>query len=319
MIPLLTAAILGILIQSPMPYLRLQVAPTESGPAKFAQVGLAVFDVCVNEGGSVVNDVPLYGQPPFIERSHLSINEWQFKPGTKDGAHINAIFLYKPTLNLPDLPSVLDVPLPDSYEELRSPFPVTIFDPGYPIEGASDGAVVMQVIITPEGGVGDIQVLNAVPTLTNAAVTAVRRWKFYLPLNRDRLSQTAVVAIYFNEPKLSAPPPDGVPTAVDIATLVSGTALAAPIGAEGTVRTDDPSGLVFVYGNSHWVVPAALISRIELVELPSQQNLIKITFSGAQNEEMVTFSLIKQAALSLATALSARTGKIIHFKGGPIS
>src|SRR5262249_20736734 len=68
-------------------------------------------------------------------------------------------------------------------------------------------------------------------------------------------------------------------------------------------------------GNSHWVVPAALISWIELVELPSQQNLIKITFSGAQNEEMVTFSLTKQAALSLATALSARTGKIIHFKG----
>ena len=37
-----------------------------------------------------------------------------------------------------------------------------------------------------------IQVLNAVPTLTNAAVRAVRRWKFYLPLNRDRLSQTAL-------------------------------------------------------------------------------------------------------------------------------
>jgi hypothetical protein len=278
----------------------------------FTEVGLAVFDLSVNARGVVADQDPLYGQPPFIEPARVSFDEWQFRQGSND-VHVNATFLFKPRLELPDSDSVLNIPPPDAQDQLASPFPVTVVNPGYPMNGMSGGAVTMQAAILPDGTVADIRVIHEATVLTAAAVAALREWRFLVPTDLQPDSRTAVVTIYFQEPELHKAAPNAAATSPP-AVIVSATSSTAPVGAAGNIEVGDPMGMNFVYADSNWVVPHALISTIEYAGDAHTQSHLTITFTGARNEEKVIFSLSEVDALATASVLSARTGKPIEFR-----
>jgi TonB family protein len=311
MIWILAALLLtGLFQQSPTA--RLEVVPVVNPPTgDFPQVGLATFDVRVNAGGRIANHELLYGRPPFIENSRVSFSEWEFLHGPEKGVHMNATFLYKPKKGLPDSTSVISVPLPDSQTQLTSPFPVRVIAPGYPTEGLSGGAVVMQAGIGADGRVQDVRVLNEVTGLTSAAVNAVRDWQFYIPKGVEAQSRSAVVTIHFQAPRLNARGAN-TPAAPAQAALVSGNSETAPIGRKGVLEAGGLAGLAFTYDGSQWTLPFGLIRGIEFAEGASQTDLT-IRFSGGRDEETVTFRLEDDRALAAASILSARTRQTIQF------
>lgn len=298
------------LLQSGSGYLQLESAPVEKAPTLLAQEGLSVFDLEVDRRGRVQDESLLLGQPPFVERSRLSMKDWSFAPNSHSPAHINATFLYRPQTTLPDSKLTFDIPLPGEYRRLQSPFAIQITVPGYPADALYGDTVVLQLGITATGSVAQIRVIQDAPGLTNATIAAVRYWKFYVPPKLQEFSRTAVVVVQFATPKL------GIPASLqqksDQAALVSGAGVAAQIGAEGTLLTDDPDYVIFSYGESHWTLPYPMIRQIECAETHDGY-LLTIMFAGAGSTESVTFRLEEHAALSAASTISVRSSKAIQF------
>jgi TonB family protein len=278
----------------------------------FTKLGMAVFDITVDARGVIAHHTPVFGQPPFIEPARVAFDEWQFRQGLRHDVHVNATFLFKPQLELPDSASVLSIPPPAALDRLASPFPLTVVVPGYPMNGMSGGPVTMQAGILPDGTVRDIRVLREATALTAAAVAALRAWRFFVPPQLDADSRTAVVTIYFQAPRLNTAAPNPASTPPPPAVLESATSVTVPVGRTGNLEVGDPIGLNFVDADSNWVLPYASISAIKYIAGPAQSRLM-ITFSGARNEDTVTFTLAGGDALSTASILSARTGKPIEF------
>ena len=108
-------------------------------PDKDEQIELAVvvFEVEIGTDGSVIGNDLIQGRPEYVERSRLAIKDWRFTGIDPKSAPIRAsvVFLYRPRHEFPDDGLIFDQPLPDAFdEEHRSPFPVTVVDPGYPLD-----------------------------------------------------------------------------------------------------------------------------------------------------------------------------------------
>lgn len=83
------------------------------------------------------------------------------------------------------------------------PPPKKVFDvrPTYPEAARANGIqgiVILQVVVGPDGSVGNIQVLKSIAALDEAAMSAVSQWK-YLPtvLNGEPVSVVMRVAVNF--------------------------------------------------------------------------------------------------------------------------
>jgi hypothetical protein len=311
---LFAAAVLAsIFLQNSGSHLHLLTAPTEKSPVKLTQVGIAVFDLQLDGGGRFDSEKLLYGETPFIEHSRLSMKQWTFSEPRREGTHVGAMFLYQPKSDLPDARFVFDIPVPEDAPQLQVPFPTRIVDPGHPANLYS-GNLVLQLGIDSMGRVGNIEVIQGPPSLSDSAVAALRDWRFYVPPNLDEFARIAIVTIYVQQPELNIGPAE--PSRGEPAKLVGGTAAFAPIGSEGFLATDNALELVFDYGSSHWVLPYSLMTTIEYVDSNSgSDSLLKVTFSGPGNKpETITFRLVKASALATASTLSDRADKPIQFK-----
>jgi hypothetical protein len=167
------------------------------------ELGVAVFDVGLDSKGRVVNETALSGNLRFIEPSRLSLRDWSFTGVPNVPTHVNAVFVYKPKLTLPDLPSTFYVPGLDRSQRLRSPYPLRIVEPGYPVDGINGGAVVVQVRTDNEGVPQQVGVVTESPGLTDVTVSAVRNWRFTVPPDTGPGSRTAIVSIYFGTPQIA--------------------------------------------------------------------------------------------------------------------
>jgi hypothetical protein len=307
------------LLQSSNRYLTLEVAPQEPAPTHFSQVGFAIFDLEVNGEGRVAKDTLVRGQSQFIERSRLAFRSWQFmKTGNNAVVHVNATFLYKPQLSIPESRFAFNIPLPEANEQVPSPFPLRIVDPGYPVNGLSGGAVVLQLGLDAGGSISRVDVLQPAPTLSDAALSAVHSWKFYVPPGLDPLSRTAIVVMNFERPRSEVGEALASGGLGGQAIFVNGTAPGVPIGTAGALVVDDTESLAFVYSSSHWTVPYSWITRIQYVDSLPEGDLLIITFSEAPDQaKIVAFRLARQVGLSAASVISARSEKPIDFVENP--
>jgi hypothetical protein len=170
-------------------------------PDKDEQTGLAVvvFEVVIGADGSVIGDELIQGRPEYVERSRLALKDWTFTGIDPKSVplHAGVVFLYRPQHEFPDEGLSFDQPLPDAFDEKhRSPFPVTVVDPGYPVGASGEGSVILQVTPNAKGQVEDIDLVAGVPSLSEPTVAAVRDWKFHVPSNRKPEDISIVVAVY---------------------------------------------------------------------------------------------------------------------------
>ena len=176
-------------------------------PDKDEQIELAVvvFEVVIGADGSVIGNDLIQGRPEYVERSRLAIKDWTFTGIDPKSVpiHASVVFLYRPQHEFPDEGLIFDQPLPDAFdEEHRSPFPVTVVDPGYPLDAFGEGSVILQVTPNANGNVKDVDVVAGVPSLSEPTAAAVRDWKFHVPSNRKPEDFSIVVAV-FRSPKFN--------------------------------------------------------------------------------------------------------------------
>jgi hypothetical protein len=129
---------------------------------------------------------------------------WKYSPGMLDGkaapSTINIEVLFNPPdvaqgrLDLPPV-SPTPPPLPDGYlpaEVAAGSFAST------PVTKADPGAVVLDVTIDKNGGVKKIDVIRDIPSLTQEAVSAVKRWTINpATFNGKPIESQLVVAFVF--------------------------------------------------------------------------------------------------------------------------
>jgi TonB family protein len=167
----------------------LTVAPPVP-PVQAIGTSVVILDGAVNTQGRLSNLHVLQGMAPFVQPSLEAIKEWSFASEPVPRS-TSVTFLYRARTVVADQP----------YEfALRSPccaVPTYIVDPGYPINSIGEGSVIMQVQINAQGLVESVRTIWPEPSLTEAAVQAVRRWHF-----TSNGPSSAIVVISFLRPAL---------------------------------------------------------------------------------------------------------------------
>jgi len=182
------SVILGLMLLQ-----QLEIASPPHAPMDTVASGIVILEGAVNPQGRLTDIRMIHGMPPFIQPSLQAVRDWTFAP-VQGSPHVSVTFFYRARNIFPDSP----------YEfNLRNPscaLPIHVVNPGYPINAIGEGSVILQVHTDPQGVVEGVDVIRSVPSLTEAAVQAVRRWTF-----TGDGPATGVVVISFLRPVLPKP------------------------------------------------------------------------------------------------------------------
>jgi TonB family protein len=150
--------------------------------------GIVTLECVVRADGTVSEGrvtKPLF--PSLDEAALLTLSEWKFKPGTKDGNPVPVRVTVEMSFSLTASPEARG-PRVDSAEvfkpskEVTTPKLLSEVKPQYTAQAMrerAEGAIRMDCVVLPDGTVGDVRVREALhPDLDREAVRAVRRWRF---------------------------------------------------------------------------------------------------------------------------------------------
>src|SRR5215475_12858812 len=153
---------------------QLSIAPPPRPPMDKVETGLVVVDMQINPDGKTSGIEAAQGMTRFVDASLRAARGWLFEPLEKGVPAIpaTAVFLFRARTLLPDHPFTVDVPAEASLID-TPPRPMTITDPGYPIQSTAEGVVILQLQIDARGRVHNTNVIRDVPSLTWTATHAV--------------------------------------------------------------------------------------------------------------------------------------------------
>ena len=170
-----------------------EVKPSYTPAALLAHVeGMVKLD-CVVRADGTVTDIrivePLH--PQLDEASTRALEQWRFKPGTKNGEPVPVRVEIEMTFTLrsePPAAAPVRGPLLDSPEVFRpgqnvtTPAVVREVKPFYlpeVIRARVQGSVKLEAVVLSDGTVGDIRVMEPLDSrLDEECVRAVRQWTF---------------------------------------------------------------------------------------------------------------------------------------------
>jgi Gram-negative bacterial TonB protein C-terminal len=157
--------------------------PYSDSTAAAAVVTLAVN---LDGGGNIINVQVLRDIPTLTSPALVAVHGWTYVPASLNGKHVPATLLVNVVFDPPFL-QLQNVPLTPA-ETFQPPDPRTTpyappqllaaTYPPYPSGGLVGGAVVLDIVVGSRGDIGKITVIRAVPTLTVAALPALKAWKF---------------------------------------------------------------------------------------------------------------------------------------------
>jgi len=195
----LLATLLALLIVQP-DVVRLTSATPPVPPLNSPFVGVVVLNVTIDSNGNVQNASDVAGVPPFLEASRNAIRYWKF--ATNDSASpqsVNVTFLYRSRqifssgsgIQLPGFPIAPN----------RPASPILVYDAAYPVDSVAEGVVILDLKISANGVIEQINTVRDIPSLTAAARRAVAAWKFSPAVSNGRpVEGTTIVAISYLRP-----------------------------------------------------------------------------------------------------------------------
>jgi hypothetical protein len=196
-----------LMLLADIPAIRLSTAPPPRPPMKTIETGIVVLKMYVEPQGKAERIEALQGPGPFVEPSIESVRQWTFEPLKQGQAPIpaTAVFMYRTRTVLPDTGFKVSVPVEAANASSDSPpRPVTVTDPGYPVQSTAEGVVIFQLQIDAVGRIQKTDVIQDVPSLTWTATHAVSQWKFAPAMHRGKpVSGIAIAAVSFLRPVLS--------------------------------------------------------------------------------------------------------------------
>jgi TonB family protein len=218
-----------------------EVAPVYPPAAKQAGIqGNVRLRVTINKDGSVMDVQVLSGPPQLVKAAIDAVQQWRYTSGKEVRATIVSISFL---LHRKDTrPALKDFP-PSATPALK---PLSAVRPDYPPAAKAagiQGAVMLRVNVEKDGSVSDVETLNGDSQLAQAAMEAVRQWR-YAPMEKAGVTD---VTLNFtltkgdNADNAITPPipiykPDATYTKEAKAAKLQGTVqLDVMIAADGTV------------------------------------------------------------------------------------
>ena len=85
--------------------------------------------------------------------------------------------------------------------DFQPPQVISTVDPSYPVNAVSGGTVVLNVTVSSNGEIEDVQVLKAAGGFTQQALETVRKWKFRAAqFNGKQVTASIPVVFSFSQP-----------------------------------------------------------------------------------------------------------------------
>jgi hypothetical protein len=158
-----------------------------------------ILDALVNSSGKVADIKIVKGDSPFRERSLSAMRTWTFLPARAEGhvveARIGITFQFPQTY----LPA--SAKRTHDYKELlanspdRGALPLSTVEPDSLTNSSADGSVILFDLVDREGQLTSTQELYGSDSLTPAAETAVRQWRFAPGKNAGKDTDSAAVIV----------------------------------------------------------------------------------------------------------------------------
>jgi TonB family protein len=152
--------------------------------------------VTINTDGSVQDIKVLSGPPVVVKAAMDAVWQWRYSPSKEVRVTIVTITFALPRVGAAHPPAAKDLP-PLALPPLK---PLSAVRPVYPPAAKAagiEGPVTLRASVEKDGSVSDVEVLRGDPQLAEAAVEAVRQWR-YPPMEKAAITD---VTLNFSLPK----------------------------------------------------------------------------------------------------------------------
>jgi hypothetical protein len=176
--------------------------------------GFFVFDVLLNDDGTLQRVDALRDPGAMPDAAKTSISSWKFRPASKDGeaapSRMTVSFVYRPP-NYGNAAAVAPAsfspvlpPEQPEFSEHGNYVPVGILSfayPAYPVNSVAWGSVVVQLTVDDSGGVKAIQFLHGMAGFNNLVSDTLNKWRFRAAiLDGKPVTSKTVIAFVFQTP-----------------------------------------------------------------------------------------------------------------------
>ena len=172
--------------------------------------GGVVLDALIDVKGRVAEIKVVRGQSPFLEKVFSAVRTWTFFPAVSEGhavvSRVGIAFQFsqspappqaKPSQTGPAKTNPAhecEEPLANASE--RGALPIATVEPRYPGAGDAEGSVILFDLVSPQGELDSVQVLNDLEPLTAATVAAAHQWRFVPGKRAGADSDSAAVVVF---------------------------------------------------------------------------------------------------------------------------
>lgn len=184
-------------------YLVHKVEPVYPPMAKIAHIqGDVVLTAYISKSGSIDDLRAVSGHPILIQSALDAVRQWKYKPYLVNGEPVAVettvtVKFYMPPPGGAPIPQKIRISSGVAAENK-----ISGKDPDYPVEAKRQhiqGDVLLRITVDTKGSVADAQVISGDPILADAALSAVKTWK-YRPwlLNGEPVQTEFPVTIKFH-------------------------------------------------------------------------------------------------------------------------
>lgn len=164
-----------------------KVEPEYPPLARQARIqGTVRFTAVLATDGSVKQLTLLGGHPLLVQAAKQAVEQWRFRPTLLNGEAVEVITNIDVGFTLPDAPA--EAPGSEEASDVHrigggvsAPVPVSRVQPKFPAgvpEGTQEARVMLKIVIGTEGEVAEAEPLDGDPAFFEAAIEAVKQWKF---------------------------------------------------------------------------------------------------------------------------------------------
>jgi TonB family protein len=174
------------------------------------------LDLCVSSKGSIERVDVLRDPVSMGKIAASSVRTWKFRPASQEGAAVDSqvpiVFVYRPpnfgSLGPPNGMTPINVKSVIAEQNCESKaagfVPAKILAaayPDYPVNSVAWGSVVIQVAVDAGGNMRRTEVLRAMPSFTQFALAALKKWRFQPgTLDGQPVASKVIIAFVFQTP-----------------------------------------------------------------------------------------------------------------------
>ncbi|HNY41101.1 MAG TPA: M56 family metallopeptidase [Bryobacteraceae bacterium] len=164
-----------------------KVEPEYPPLARQARIqGTVRFTAVLATDGSVKQLTLLGGHPLLVQAAKQAVEQWTFRPTLLNGEAVEVITNIDVGFTLPDAPA--EAPRSEEAPDVHrigggvsAPVPISRVQPKFPSgvpDGTQEARVMLKIVIGTEGEVAEAEPLDGDPAFFEAAIEAVKQWKF---------------------------------------------------------------------------------------------------------------------------------------------